>query len=410
MKRRPIKDKLVLLPLDTEGSFPRGILRGIAQYARLHGPWEFYRQLPLLGLPIDERYSFFRKNVIANLRKAGIDGIIMRDDDDIKKEILKMGLPAILVTPQKAHDKLPGIFCNEVAIGKMAAEHLVDRGLKQFAFCGLWDDPKREPWVKARYDGFSKALSETGFRCDFFKLPVYLSEEKWKNTAKQLDQWLKSLPKPVGIMTCNDECGVYILESCKRTGLHMPEDIAVIGVDNDELLCELFSFPLSSIALNTVKSGYDAAELLDKLMNGQKMEGQKIIIDPTKIVVRQSSDILKIDDKEVRDALRLIQKYARESIQTQEIVNLLPISRQSLHKRFIKELGRSIHDEIRRVRIGLVTQMLIETNVPISQISLDLGFSSIKHLSRYFKAMYGCTPSEYRQKMRPQTISMTSNF
>ena len=279
----------------------------------------------------------------------------------------------------------------------MAAEHLIDRGLKHFAYCGL-DDVLHRHWVQERATAFGSRLADAGYKFDFYKLQVYRSQIGWEETQKRLDHWIESIPKPTGIMVCNDLCGVYVQDSCKRLGLRIPEQVAVIGVDNDEMLCDLISFPLTSIALDTVRSGYDAAELLARLMDGEKMDGQQIIVNPTHIVVRQSSDILKIDDQDVSEALQIIQQHANESIQSGEIADLLQISRQALHKRFINVLGRSVHDEIRRVRSDLILKMLVETNQPIERIATKLGFSSIKHLSRYFKAEKGVSPSEYRKE------------
>jgi LacI family transcriptional regulator len=211
--------------------------------------------------------------------------------------------------------------------------------------------------------------------------------------------WLKSLPKPVGLMTCTDDRSQDVVEASKIAGVHVPEDLAIIGVDNDELVCELSSPPLSSIALNTQRSGYEAAELLDKLMSRKriKMANLTIVVHPTHIVTRQSTDILAIEDRDVVAAVRFIRRNAREMIQVDDVVDTVAVSRRSLEQRFRRELGCSVLAEIKRARIDQVARMLVETNLSVSQIALALGYSGVENIARYFRSEKGMSPLAYRK-------------
>ena len=215
--------------------------------------------------------------------------------------------------------------------------------------------------------------------------------------------WLKSLPKPVGLMTCCDDCSQHIIEACKIAELHVPEQVAVIGVDNDELVCKLSNPPLSSIALNFERGGYEAAELLDKLMTGkEKMKNQLIKVEPTYPVSRQSTDILAIDDSDIAKAIRFIRQHCKEPIRVDNVVAAAALSRRVLEKRFQKILGRSVLCEIRRVRVEQIVRMLVGTNLPISQIASKLGYPSVDHIARYFRQEKAMTPLAYRKQYGPK--------
>jgi LacI family transcriptional regulator len=279
-------------------------------------------------------------------------------------------------------------------MGKMAAEHLLNRGFRQFAYCGFED----MFGARSRGESFSKKIAEVGFETHFYKQPKSKAKRSWENEQIYMADWLKSLPKPVGLMTCTDDRSQYAIEACKIAGLHVPEQVAIIGVDNDELVCELSTPPLSSIALNTERAGYEAAELLDKLMAGKKMTKQTIVVQATHVVARQSTDILAIEDQDVVKALRFIRQHSNEMIQVSDVVDATSVSRRALEQRFRRVLGRSVLAEIRRVRTDLVTQMLVETNLSISKIALTLGYTGVENIARYFQHEKGMSLQAYRKK------------
>ncbi|MCJ7693747.1 MAG: DNA-binding transcriptional regulator, partial [Sedimentisphaerales bacterium] len=289
---------------------------------------------------------------------------------------------------------LPNIISDNVAIGKMAAEHLLYCGFQRFAFCGF----AHIDWSLERKESFSKTIKEAGFKTYFYDRPRAKFRLSWENEYVLMANWLKSLTKPVGLMACNDDHNRHVLEACKIAGLQVPEQVAIVGVDNDDLVCELSAPPLSSIALNTERAGYEAAELLDKLMTGIKMDDQNIIARPTHVVVRQSSNIFVMEDREIVEALRFIRRHSKKSLQVGDVAEAVLMSRRSLEKRFRKVLKSSILEEIRRVRVEQVCQLLVSTNLPVSQIASTLRYSSTGNLIRYFRKEKRMTPLAYRKQ------------
>jgi len=370
----------VILLVETSRGYGRDLLRGIAKYSRLHGPWIFYREPG--GL----------KRALPRLKSWGATGMITRDSRRIQ-EVIAIGVPTIVAVHYKSLPDVPVIDTNPINIGKMAAEHLLNRGFRSFGYCGF-DDMH---WSEMRGKIFGQSVEEAGFDIYFYEQPKSKSKREWQNEQGILSNWLKSLPKPVGIMACNDDRGQHITEACKTAGLRIPDEVAVVGVDNDELVCDLTEPPLSSVALNIEKGGYEAAELLDHLMSGKKIATRKIIVEPMRVVGRQSTDVLAIEDPMVSEALRFIRGNAKRAIQVSDVVAAVAVSRRGLEQRFRKILGHSINREIRRVRVEQVARFLTETNKPVGQIALYLNYPGIDHIARYFRAEKGISPVAYRK-------------
>ncbi len=381
----------VILLIENSRTYGRELLRGIARYSRLYGPWSFYMKPPFY---LESGGRITQLNV-SHLKQLGADGIIMRDTGK-PEEITALGIPTIIASAIK--EQMPGIptiRTDDATMGEMAADHLLERGFRHFGYCGF-DDMS---WSQKRKDSFAKAIAKAGFETNIYQQPRARTKRVWDNEQSFIADWLKSLPKPVGLMVCNDDRGRQITETCNAVGLNVPDEIAVIGVDNDNLACELSSPPLSSIALSVERAGYEAAELLDKLMAGKKKKTTRTItVSPTHIVTRQSTNILAIEDHEVVQAVRFIRKHAKELIQVSDVLNVVVVSRRSLERRFRRALGRSVHDEIRRVRIEQVARMLVETNLSVSQIALDLGYPGVDHIARYFQREKGMSPLTYRKR------------
>lgn len=374
------KPKVILL-IETSRAYGRALLRGITKYSRLHGPWVFYSEPG--GL----------EKVLPHLKGWGANGIIMRDSRK-GEEVIKMGVPVIVSVHLKEQiSGLPFIDTDGVKIGEMAAEHLLNRGLQWFGFCGY----NELHWSRVRCQNFVRKIAEAGFDTNIYKPKV--SRSRWSVEKEQalMAEWLKSLPKPVGVMTSNDDRGRQLTEVCKIVGLRVPEEVAIIGVDNDDLVCELSDPPLSSVALNVERGGYEAAELLDRLMKGEKMRNQSIIVPPTHIKIRQSTDILAIEDKDIIEAVRFINENAKHPIRVGEVANAVALTRRTLQQRFRRSLNRTVHDEIRRARMGQVARMLAETNLSVSEIAVALGYTGVEKISRYFRREMGMTPVAYRK-------------
>ena len=381
------KIRKVILLLATSRAHVRGLLHGIARYSRVHGPWIFYTDASLYG----------KRDALSWLRECGADGVIAPDAKE-NKEIIAMGLPTIVYrVAQKRTPHLPAIVADNAMIGKMAAEHLLNCGFSYFAYCGF----ESRPWSRQRKENFAGRIAEAGFEPNIFDTNSDLgSWRSFEREQNRLIGWLKSLPKPVGLMAGNDVCGRHVIEVCRIAGFRVPDEIAVIGVDDDELICDLTDPPMSSIALNTEKAGYEAAELLDRLIAGEKTADQDILVRATHITTRKSTDILAVEDKTVAEAIRFIRQHAREAVQVSDVVDHLTMSRRNLEQRFRRVLGRSVYNEIKRVRTEQIIRMLCETDLSVSEIALRLGHPSDKHIARYFRQQTGVSLKEYRKQCR----------
>ena len=330
--------------IETSRAFGRDFISGITKYARQNGPWNFYRE------PRGLKFS------TSHIKEWEADGIIMRNTSQ-EIDVLDLKIPVINVLHYKKRENLiPQVKTECAVISKLAAEHLIGLGYKNFGYCGF----NNLDWSEERFQYFNEFILKGGFKTHSFFRPEAESYNVWKKEQQQLAKWLLKLPKPVGIMACNDDRGHHVLEACKIAELRVPEDVAVIGVDNDILVCEMCDPPLSSIALNTESAGYETAELLDKLMRNTEMCGQEILVAPTHVVSRHSTDIFAIKDENVVKALCFIFKNIRRKIIVEDIVKVTSLSRRSLETKFKKNLGRSIMDEVRRMRIGIISKLLIE--------------------------------------------------
>jgi len=382
----------VALLIETALGYGRGLLRGIVRYGRLHGPWAFYIT------PGD------LKQVLPKMEQWGGTGIIARiETPQVAKAILATGLPVIAL--DLSHRQLasggPLAGVSEICpdshkAGRMAAEHLLERGFKRFAMVG---SPGNPPWSIRREEGFTARLAEDSLSCEIYPLPRPKDRE-WGREQALMAAWLGRLPKPIGLMACDDDRGRQVLEACRAAAARVPEDVAVVGVDNDELLCELCDPPLSSVALDTEHAGYQAAALLDGLMSGRTRSPQRILVEPLYVVTRRSTDVLALEDREVAAAVRFILDHAGQPLGVKEVVRHLTLSRRALELRFRRAVGRSIHAEIEHVRLERARRLLLETNITVAQVAEASGFAAASYFSRAFHKKYGISPTEYRARSR----------
>lgn len=374
--------RTVVLPIESSRSSGRDLLRGVAKYSKLHGPWTFYWE----PAGLDE--------VFPRLKDLNADGVIMRDSDRLEG-ILDLGLPVIVIGHY--YDKIPGLV-NVISdcrtIGRMAADHLARCGFHQFAYCGLPD----KCWSNDRRDYFCERIHSLGFDVIVYSNPEEKSPLSWQMEQPHVVDWLRLLPKPVGLMTCNDDRSQQVVQACKIAGLKVPEEVAIIGVDNDELICDLSDPPLSSISLNFERAAYEGSAILDGMMEKRNALRDEIVIQATHVVARQSTDITAIENPDVAEAVSFIRKHANGNICVNDVVSVVPLSRRILEKLFRQYLNTSILQEIRRVRSQKIAQMLVETNLSVTQIALELGFQGDEHIARYFRKEMMMSPLQYRKK------------
>ena len=376
----------VFLFLESSRASGRLMLEGIARYAHHHGPWSFYWEPG--GLETNP----------ARLKKLDADGIIFRDVAAFKQEAIKLGIPAVVVGHGRREARgLLNVVTDSAAIGRMTAEHLLERGLRHFAFCGYAGTAREQtPWSKHRMESFRRRVVEAGFAPPATYVFPFLGVG-WQKTRRELAEWLVRLPKPLGLMACNDDCGVQVIEACKLQGFRVPDTVSVIGVDNDEVVCGLADPPMSSVAIDFERAGYQAAEALDRLMRGSRTPSPKIEVRAVRVVARRSTDIVAVEDKQLVAALTCIRDRARTPLTVNEVARVVGISRRSLERRFRQQLGGSILQAIRRQRADHIAQLLLETSLPVTRIAESLGFPDVQHFARYFRAAKKMSPLAFRK-------------
>ena len=389
----------VIITADTSRVSGRRLIRGIAMYARLHGPWLFNRQPMFNQYQTGSKISKSEVKTLLQFKKFNPDGIIANNVNNKEQfdHILNVGVPMVIIgdyIPEETSSRYIRIYSDPEAIGKLAAEHLLDRGYKNYAFCG-YDFIN---WSHARGNAFSKVLAENGFQTHYYVQPKSPSKRRWENEQYIMAKWLQSLPKPVGVMASNDDRAQQVIEACKIENLHVPEQVSVLGVDDDEFVCDLTEPPLSSVLLDNEKAGFEASRLLHNMMEFENIPNQEIIVTPTHIVTRESTEILAIDDPQVALAVRYIRQHCKGLIQVSDVVNVVALGRRTLEERFNKIIGRSIFNEITRCRINKISEALLESNKSISELALDFGYPDEAHISRYFRRTQGVTPLEYRKR------------
>jgi len=377
----------VALIVETSLASGRDVLRGIAQYVRVHGPWSLYHEPRSL-----------EESVARWIRDWHGDGIIVRvQNRQIAEAVIQTGLPAVDVLGLVKEVNLPLVHVDDVAIARLAAEHLLERGFRHFAFCGI----RGANWSDARRDAFVHEVAAVGCPCSIHQLPPHSRGQRtWETQEEQLADWVRQLPKPVGVMVCNDPRGQQVLEACRRAGAAVPEEVAVIGVDNDEPLCQIADPPLSSVIPDHRRVGFEGAALLDRLMAGVRPPPAPIYLPPAGSVTRMSTDVLAIDDLEVAAAVRFIREHAVSGIGVDNVLEEVMVSRSTLQRRFHKVLGRTVHDEILRVRLRRAQELLVETDLPIETVAAKAGFAHRQYLGEVFKAKTGQTLAGYRKRAR----------
>lgn len=385
----------VALLLETSGHYGRGLLRGIIRYLRLHGMWSLYASTG--------HYE-------QELPVARFTGIIARVwSVKLAMDIKAAGVPAVVLEPCTGEledaNPLEGfneILTNSPAIAKMIADHLVGQGLRSFAFCGF----ENCPWSLRREEAFCRDIADKGFPCLRFRIDLrnWMRHGDWihsfRKEQSRLTTWLKSLPRSTGLMACNDMCGRQVLEACRDAGVRVPAHLAVVGVDNDELICDVSQPALSSLALDVERAGYEAAQLLGSLMAGCSERRKHVVpVEPLWVVERRSSDLVFRDDPLVAEALRFIKDHAGHVITVADVVEEMGVSRRTMERRFFQAVGRSILTEISRARLDRSKCLLQETVLPLYRVATEAGFANMRMFNRIFRRIEGCTPATFRRNL-----------
>lgn len=375
----------VALLVDTSRSYGRDIVRGVRRYAAEHGPWSLYYE------PRDLTSGFPNW-----LRDWPGDGILSRTGGaDLLKQLVATKLPVVELRATKLNHPFPFVGMDNSLIGHVVAEHFRSRGFTQFACC--LDESER--FFVQRCERFVETVKSWSMTCDVFTIKTRTRRQRWDQHQQELSNWLMKLPKPVGVFAIHDQLGFWVLDAARRAGIPVPEEVAVVGGENDNMLCETASPPLSSVRLRGAAVGYAAARLLDDRMHGRKTK-QNILIPPADIVVRQSSDIVAVKDAQVAQALRFIRQHATDDIGVPEVAKAVALSRTTLERRMKATIGRSPGEEINRVRFAAVEKLLSHTDMTLEAIAARAGFAHPQYMAEAFRKRTGQTPGQFRERRK----------
>jgi LacI family transcriptional regulator len=384
-RRKSTTRPVVALLVETSNAFSRELLYGVRDWMQAHGSWAIHLS--------EQGRGSQPPNWLANWRG---DGIIARiENETIASAVRACGLPTVNVSASGLAPEFPSVTSDSAAITQQAATHLLERGLRHFGYCG----DARFTWSQSHGENLVTALRERGHTCHIFPSTSGDAAD-WRKEQAKLARWLKSLPKPVGVMTCFDIRGQEVLDVCRAIGLRVPEDVAVIGQHNDELLCELCDPPLSSVIPNARRVGFEAAEMLDRLMRGHAVARKRIEIPPIGIATRQSTDLVAVDDERLAQAMRFIREHAHEVISVEDIARAAGISRSLLERKFREAFGRSPWDHVTQLRLRKAEQLLTQTGLSIAEIAERSGFGTPEYFSAAFRKLTGSSPRSARNSPR----------
>lgn len=379
----------ILLLIDYSSEFSRKFLRGLIQYSKEVGPWIFYR------LPSYYKTLYGKQGIVKWAKEWQADAFIAQWDHEGTNLLSELNIPIILQNYNSRSEYFSNLTGDYFGTGRMAAHFFAKKKFKNFAFYGN----KNALWSRERAEGYFKEVQKLGGNYYYFETEI-LNEENWSSSHIELDTWLMSLPKPIGLFACDDSFALQVSEICKINNINIPNEISLLGVDNDELICNLSDPQISSIVLDIEKGGYEAGRLIHRQIKKEKTEPFNITVKPTRIELRKSTEKYNISNEYIARIVEYIDKNFDEDIQINKLTNMVPLSRRNLETKFKKEMGISIYQFLLNCRIEHYAYLLETTNRSQIDIALECGFNDTKNISRIFKRIKGYTPLEYRQNGR----------
>lgn len=379
----------VILLIPAVQEYHRALRRGIIEYAETHGPWMFYEEAPAY------LHSLTPRQRLRNMRGWNAKGILVGNSRFAEVKSLRIPMVVAMGT-RRMDESYFEIVTADREIGRLGASTFLGLGLRHFAYCGL----EGLSFSDDRGAGFIEKIQEAGNSVDLYSSSIRNPRDYWYADTKQLARWLSALAKPTGLMGCNDDRARMLVDICRGQKIQVPDEVAILGVDNDEQVCKSCSPPLSSIALAAERGGYEAAALLASMMSGQRPNSRVVTIFPTHVVSRQSTDILAIPDPTMVQLLRFIRDNSNRNLLVADLAKAAGLSRRALQDRFKRFLGRTPMEEIHRCRAERIARLLVETNMTVGQIGEINGFEVEAHVARFFSSQTGMTPLAYRRRNR----------
>lgn len=378
----------VALLMDLDIGCCRNLVRGVHAYALEKENWI------LRNSPCDPQAVSFVKD----WRPDGVIATVF--DPTQGRALARLRRPAVDTAFAVRGLKLPVVDVDHAEVGRLAAEHLCECGYRHFGFLGS----SSALYSEKRQVSFGQHLAGAGYSFSSFLVDhLYedLSTSSWKREEQQLQRWLRGLPKPVAVFACNDMAARGLADVCRQFRLRVPEDIAILGADDDELESLLAIPPLSSVAIPAKRVGYEAAQTLDRLMDGQRVDDFRFL-PPVRVIVRQSTDTLAMGDLVASAALRFIRNHAWQDLRVAAVAAAVGVGRRDLERRFRRSLSRSVLDEIHRVRVERVKDLLAGTSLPMPAVAARCGFASPERMTVVFGQATGTTPTAYRRQVSVQ--------
>ncbi|MDD4460235.1 MAG: DNA-binding transcriptional regulator [Proteiniphilum sp.] len=379
--------KRILLLVDYSSEFSRRILKGLIQYSKEHGPWIFYR------LPDYYKTLYGKEGIIQWAKDWKADAIVARWDHEGTNLLENLGIPIVLQNYKERSPFFSNLTGDYIGTGTMAAKFFIKRRFRNFAFYGNKD----VVWSRERSEGFMREVKRVGGNYYYFE-SENLNGEQWSTAHLRLDEWLLSLPKPLGLFACDDSFALQISENCKINNIRIPQEISLLGVDNDELICNLSDPPISSIVLDVEKGGYEVGRLIDRLMNRERLEPFNVVIEPKRFELRKSTEKYNISNEYISKVVHYIEDHFTTEIKIEDFSEMVPFSRRNLEVKFKEEMGTTIYQFILNCRIDYFAHLLLTTNRTLFDLALESGFNDCKNISRIFKRLKGSTPAEFRKE------------
>ncbi|MEN6406604.1 MAG: DNA-binding transcriptional regulator [Thermoguttaceae bacterium] len=373
------------------------LTQGVTDYAAEHGGWSLTVSPPSLGSAAEEPLT------LQSLRGWPGDGVIaaIASEADLRAA-MRLGKPVVNIAAVLSEMDLPCVTPDHQAMGRLAAQHLLDCGLRRLAYLGiegLW-------YSQQRQRGFAELADKAGVPCETLEIPRNIAAaHSWREQIAPLGRWLKTLRTPVGLLAVHDYRARAVVDECRRLGLDVPHDVAVLGIDNDLTVCEFSRPTLTSVSRDPRRQGYVAAQLLDDLMAGRPVFQRKILTPPQGVVARQSTDTVVVENVHVAAAAHFIHDHLDEPFGVDRVVQATAISRRQLEIHFRRVLGCTVYDYLCRQRCRRATQLLADKNrVKFRTLARTCGFSSVEHLRLVFRRQMGVTPQQYRKTALAKTL------
>lgn len=375
----------IALLVETSREYGRGILRGVIRYQHEHQPWSIYFKPQGLGEPPPSWLKSWRG-----------DGILARiNDTRMARALSNTSVPVVDLRNALPGNAFPTVAIANRKVVRLAVDHFIDQGFRRFAFCGTLPGENRNQDDRCAL--FQALVKQRGFDCHTYQFPA-APFRSWEEEQLHLARWLKSLPTPIALMTCHDDRGQQAIDACLRAELAVPDEVAILGVDNDPFLCNLSTPQLSSIDVYPERIGYEAAALLHRLMNGRRAPRKPLRFDPRGLVVRRSTDVTAVADPHVAEVCRRIRENASKPVSIEQLLADVSVSRSSLFRRFRQHLGRSPKKELSRVRMDRAKALLSNSSISVEEIARQTFQTDSKHFISVFRSSTGMTPTAYRRQ------------